>query len=161
MVELVQSPYSGLMVPLADNKRSWFIVNYQRKFISAQEKTTPIVQEPIDKAYTSKAKMPEDEDEQPWMQEDKEAFKAVTDLASSMTKLCKNVPLPEHVKPDPQREKQLPIYTQFKAHPLIDSITQELQKLLAVFPSVQSVRLLPRTGRTPNVRPLDETDAKL
>ena len=30
-----------------------------------------------------------------------------------------------------------------------------------VFPSVQSVRLLPRTGRTPNLRPLDETDAKL
>ena len=31
----------------------------------------------------------------------------------------------------------------------------------SVFPSVQSVRLLPRTGRTPNLRPVDETDAKL
>jgi len=30
-----------------------------------------------------------------------------------------------------------------------------------VFPSVQSVRLLPRTGRTPNLLPLDETDAIL
>jgi len=75
--------------------------------------------------------MPEDGDEQPWMQEDKEAFKAATDLAMSMTKLCKNIPLPKHVKPDPQREKQLPIHTQFEAHPPIDSITQELQKLLA------------------------------
>jgi len=45
------------------------------------------------------------------MQEDKVAFKAATHLAMSMTKLCKNIPLPKHVKPDPQREKQLPIHT--------------------------------------------------
>ena len=30
-----------------------------------------------------------------------------------------------------------------------------------VFPSVQSVRLLPRTGPTPDLLPLDETDTKL
>ena len=132
MVELVQSPYSSLIVLLADNKRSWLIVNYQRKFISrAQGKTTPIVQALIDQAYISKAKRPEDEDEQPWMQEDKEAFKAATELAMSMTKLCKNIPLPGHVKPEPQREKQLPIYTRFRAHPQTHPITQELQKLLA------------------------------
>ncbi|PUU82704.1 hypothetical protein B9Z19DRAFT_1120284 [Tuber borchii] len=109
----------------------WWI-NYQRKFISsAQEKTTPIVQELIDQAYISKAKIPEDEDEQPWMQEDKEAFKAATSLAMSMTKLCKNIPLPKHVKPDPQREEQLPIHTQFNARPQTPPITRELQKLLA------------------------------
>jgi len=132
VVELVQSPYSSLIVLLADNKRSWLIVNYQRKFISrAQEKSTPIVQALIGQAYISKAKRPEDEDEQPWMQEDKEAFKAATDLAMSMTKLCKNIPLPKHVKPEPLREKQLPIHTQFNAHPPTHPVTQELQKLLA------------------------------
>jgi len=31
----------------------------------------------------------------------------------------------------------------------------------AVFPSVQSVRLSPRTGRTPSLRPLDGTDTQL
>jgi len=132
MVEWVRSPYLGLIVLLADDKKSGLIVDYQRKFISsAQEKTTPVVQELINKAYISKAKMPADEDKQPWMQEDNEAFKAATNLAMSMTELCKNIPLPEHVKPDPQREMQLPIYTQFKVRPQNPAIVQELQKLLA------------------------------
>lgn len=75
MVEWVQSPYLGLIVLLVDDKKSGFIADYQRKFISsAQEKTTPVVQELISKAYISKAKVPADEDKQPWMQEDNEAF---------------------------------------------------------------------------------------
>nr|ADU56596.1 hypothetical protein [Tuber melanosporum] len=109
----------------------WWI-NYQRKFVSSsQEKITPIVQELINRAYTSEASEPEDEDEKPWMQEDKEAFKAVTNLAMSMTELCKNIPLPEHVKPNPQKEKQLPIYTQFKVEPQVPPLFHEFQKLVA------------------------------
>ncbi|KAG0640471.1 hypothetical protein HOY80DRAFT_1135941 [Tuber brumale] len=110
----------------------WWI-NYQRKFVSSsQEKITPIVQELINSAYISETGEPENEDnEQPWMQEDKEAFKAVTDLATSMTELCKNIPLPEHVKPNPRKEKQLPIYTQFEANPQNPPVFQEFQKLLA------------------------------
>jgi len=34
-------------------------------------------------------------------------------------------------------------------------------QVYAVFPSVQSIRLSPRTGRTPSLRPLDGTDAQL
>ncbi|PWW79953.1 hypothetical protein C7212DRAFT_290078 [Tuber magnatum] len=109
----------------------WWI-NYQRKFISsAQEKTTPIVEKLISQAYISKSKMPEDEAQQPWMQEDKDAFKAATNLAMSMTILCKNIPFPEHVKPNPLRERQLPIYTHFEVDPQNQPICQELQKLLA------------------------------
>ena len=40
-------------------------------------------------------------------------------------------------------------------------ISDRANCLRSVFPSVQSVRLSPKTGRTPSLRPLDGTDAQL
>jgi len=41
------------------------------------------------------------------------------------------------------------------------SCLKRLRVLNPVFPSVQSVRLWPRAGRTPSLRPLPGTDAEL
>ncbi|RPA96858.1 hypothetical protein L873DRAFT_1845124 [Choiromyces venosus 120613-1] len=70
------------------------------------------------------------EENQQWIEEDKMAFDAATHLADSMTVLCKNIPLPRFVKPNPQTETQLPIYTQFKVHPRAQEDFQEFQKIL-------------------------------
>ncbi|RPA89440.1 hypothetical protein L873DRAFT_1796084 [Choiromyces venosus 120613-1] len=87
----------------------WWI-DYQRKLMSSdQEKATPIVQALIDQGYISKTKWAE---------------------ADSMSGLCKNIPLPSFVKPNPRTETQLPIYTQFKVHPQGREDFQEFQKIL-------------------------------
>ncbi|RPB04610.1 hypothetical protein L873DRAFT_1798943 [Choiromyces venosus 120613-1] len=98
--------------------------------VDDQEKTTPIVQTLIDQAYISKTKWAEGPENQRWIQEDKMAFDSATQLADSMTGLCKNIPLPRFVKPNPQTSTQLPIYTQFKVHPQARKDIQEFQKIL-------------------------------